>query len=144
MTPSLSGRLQTRVLVLAVVGGLWTLAVTPVLPGGGDLGPRYRATFAVLLVVVVLGLAWELLYHGLQQFRWEKDWPLLLALVVGVPEGVAAYAVVRSGLVPGTGDVGGAAFLVHFATTWLVVWLFLSGPVRVPFVRWRFRGGRFV
>ena len=57
---------------------------------------------------------------------------------------MTAYAVVRTGLVPGTGGVDGAAFLVHFATTWLVVWLFLSGPVRVPFVRWRFRGGRFV
>ena len=28
-------------------------------------------------------------YHLLQQFRWEKDWPTLFALLVGVPEGLA-------------------------------------------------------
>ena len=27
---------------------------------------------------------------------------------------------------------------------WFVVWLVANGPMRVPFLRWRFRGGRLV
>ncbi len=36
------------------------------------------------------------------------------------------------------------AFLLQFVTTWLVLWLTVNGPMRVPFVHWRFRGGRLV
>ena len=35
-------------------------------------------------------------------------------------------------------------FLVQFLTTWLLVWLVANGPMRVPFVHWRFRGGRLI
>ena len=34
MLPTLSGRIQTRIFLLVVVGGLWTLIITPVLPTG--------------------------------------------------------------------------------------------------------------
>ena len=40
--------------------------------------------------------------------------------------------------------VGVGTFAVHFATTWLAIFLFLQGPMRVPFLRWRFRGGRIL
>lgn len=145
MVPTLAGRLQTRIAVLAVVGGLWTLLVTPVLPGlDGSLGGRYRAAFAVLVAVVVLGLGWELLYHLLQQFRWEKDWPTLFGLVTAVPEGVVVWLLLRAGAVPGAAGVPGPAFLLQFVPAWLLVWLTVNGPMRVPFVRWRFRGGKLV
>ena len=38
----------------------------------------------------------------------------------------------------------GWAFAVHFGAVWLAVWLVANGPMRVPFLRWRFRGGRLV
>jgi len=31
---------------------------------------------------------------------------------------------------------------VHFAFEWVSAVVFLNGPMRVPFLRWRFRGGR--
>jgi hypothetical protein len=34
MVPTLYGRIQTRIVLLAVVGGLWTLIITPLLPTG--------------------------------------------------------------------------------------------------------------
>ncbi len=144
MTPTYLGRIQTRFFLLAVVGGLWTLAITPLLPGGGALGDRYQATFTALAVVFVVGIGWEALYHFLQQFRWEKDWPILFGLLEGVPEGIVAWLVLRSGVVAGDPAVDGAAFAIHFGTTWLVTWLFVIGPMRVPFLRWRFRGGRLI
>jgi hypothetical protein len=42
------------------------------------------------------------------------------------------------------GSVGGAAFLIQFIPGWLRVWLVADGPMRVPFIRWRFQGGRLV
>ena len=138
MTPTLFGRLQTRVVVTLVVGGLWTLLVTPILPGGA--AGRFGMTFLILATVAGLGVGWELVYHGLQQFRWEKDWPTMLGLVTALNEGVAVWLVLNLA----DRDVPGSAFLVHLVTTWLVIWIFVSGPIRVLFPRWRFRGGRFV
>lgn len=145
MLPTLNGRIQTRILVSLVVGGLWTLLITPLLPVPGGLADAYATTFTVLLAVTVLGVGWELLYHLLQQFRWEKDWPTLFGLVTAVNEGLLVWLLLAYGAVPGIdGPVPLAAFLIQFVTTWLVIWLVVNGPMRVPFVHWRFRGGRLI
>ena len=145
MLPTLNGRLQTRIFLLVVVGGLWTLVLTPVLPIAAPLGTAYRATYLVLLSVLVLGLVWELVYHFIQQFRWEKDWPTFFGLVTAINEGLVAWLVVRSGAVPGLPfPVPTGVFLIQFLTTWILVWLIANGPMRVPFVHWRFRGGRLI
>lgn len=144
MVPTLAGRLQTRVFMLATVGVVLTLLVTPLVPTSAGLGAAYRATFGVLLAVAVLGLGWELVYHGFQQFRWEKDWPTLFGLVTGANEGLLVWLVARGGAVPGGDSVDGAVFLTHFLVVWIGVWLCVNGPMRVPFLRWRFRGGRLL
>jgi len=143
VVPTLLGRVQTRLFLLLVVGGAVTAAVTPLLPAAGPLGARYQATYAVLVSVAVLGVGWELLYQLLMQWRWEKDWPTLFGLLTLVPEGLLVWAVAVRRVLPGlVGPVPTAAFAVHFVSVWLVVWLAANGPMRVPFVRWRFRGGR--
>jgi hypothetical protein len=144
MLPTLNGRLQTRVFLLVVVGAIWTLLITPVLPGVTNLREGYRSTFIVLITVLVLGIGWELVYHFLQQFRWEKDWPTFFGLITAINEGLLVWILITAGVVPGSPDVSPAAFLIDFITLWLVVWLVANGPMRVPFVRWRFRGGRLI
>lgn len=139
MLPTLNGRIQTRVLVLLVVGGLWTLLISPL------VGQPYGVTFVVLLAVIVLGVGWELLYHLIQQFRWEKDWPTLFGLLTAVNEGALLWLLISVGAVPGLPrEVPLGAFLVQFLSTWIIVWLVVNGPMRVPFVHWRFRGGRLI
>jgi hypothetical protein len=133
MVPVLLGRLHTRLFLLVVIGSVVTALITPLLPLDGPLSERYRSTFLVLAAVAVLGVGWELLYHLLMQFRWEKDWPSLFGLLTAVPEGLLIWALLR----PPPG-----AFLLHFGTVWLAVWLVANGPMRVPFLRWRFHGGR--
>lgn len=145
MVPTLNGRIQTRIFLLAVVGGLITLIIVPVLPGSAPLGDKYRNAFLVLLSVAVIGVLWECLYHLLMQWRWEKDWPTLFGLVEGIPEGVLIWVLLGAGAIPGiVGKVSGADFLIQFVLVWLGVWLAANGPMRVPFIRWRFRGGRLV
>ena len=145
MVPTLFGRVQTRIFLLAVVGGLVTLAITPALPLPGTTGEQYRITFIVLATVAVLGVLWEIVYHVLMQWRWEKDWPTLFALITCVPEGVLVWALLRAGVVPGiAAPPPVAAYVIHFVSVWLAVWLVAQGPMRVPFIRWRFHGGRIL
>ncbi len=139
MLPTLNGRIQTRVFVLTVVGGAWTLLITPV------IGISYATAFVVLLAMIVLGIGWEFGYHVIQQFRWEKDWPTLFGLITAINEGALVWLLLELHAVPGISEeVSFGAFLVQFLSTWILVWLVVNGPMRVPFIRWRFRGGRLV
>lgn len=145
MTPTFAGRIQTRIFLIVVIGSIWTAGIGPVLPrpAGARLADVYAGAFQVLLVVLVAGLGWEVIYHGLQQFRWEKDWPTFFGFLTGLNEGALAWYLVV-GLEVTTVATPTSTFVVHFATTWLVTWLWANGPMRVFFIRWRFRGGRIV
>lgn len=140
MTPTLSGRLQTRVFVTVFIGIPWTVLLALVLPGAA-----LRDLLLVVGAMGVLGLLWELAYQWLMGFRWEKDWPSLLGLLTGVNEGLLLGIVAALGLLPGL-EVGPPLwlFLVHFTSVWLIIWLWLQGPMKVFDPRWRFRGGRLI
>ncbi|MCP3909651.1 MAG: hypothetical protein GY713_01740 [Actinomycetia bacterium] len=142
MTPTLAGRLQTRLVLLAVVGSLWTLAAVPLFTDG-PLASGYRSGFTALVVVAVVGLGWELAYHLIQQFRWDKDWPTLLGLLVGLPEGFVAYRLLDIGMPWAIAPIDPVTFTWLFGTTWMIIWAVASGPLPIVAVRWRFRGGRF-
>ena len=150
MLPTLNGRLQTRIFMLVVFGGLITLVITPILPGPfGFDGESYKTTYLILATVLVLGIIWELIYHGIQQFRWEKDWPTMFGLITALNEGALVWLLLELGWIPGIdGENPPAsvfwAFFIMFSVIWLVVWLWTNGPMRVPFIRWRFFGGRIV
>jgi hypothetical protein len=144
MLPTLNGRLQTRIFMLVVFGGLITLVLTPILPGD----PDYRTTYLILAAVLVLGVLWELVYHAIQQLRWEKDWPTMFGLITALNEGALVWLLLDLELVPGIDypydGVPFWAFFIDFSVIWLVIWIWTNGPMRVPFIRWRFFGGRII
>ena len=147
MLPTLNGRIQTRVLGLGIIGFFVALVITPVLPTGDlSLTQSYRVTLSVLLAVVLVGVPWELLYHGLQQFRWEKDWPTLFGLLTAFSEGIVVWLLVHYTTIVVPEDLRPSltAYLIQFIITWLAFWLVVNGPMRVLFHRWRFAGGRFI
>lgn len=144
MTPILVGRWETRAFVLLTVGVVWTLLVTPFLPGTGGAPLRvvYGITFQSLLIVLVAGFVWDAIYQELMYLRWEKDWPFLFGFLNGINEGITTWLLL--GVFRQSGGVPGSAFLVHFCTTWIVTVLFVNSFMRVLFPRWRFRGGMLV
>ena len=144
MTPTLWGRVQTRWIMIATVGVAWTLLVGPMLPMAGPTAGVYRAGAAALLLTAVVGTLWELIYHGLQQFRWDKDWPTGLGLVLGVSEGVVVYQLLARDIPWSVDGLAVGPFAWQFATVWIAIWAAVNGPVRVLFPRWRFAGGRFL
>ena len=144
MLPTLNGRIQTRIFMLATWGVLITLVLTPILPGD----PDYRTTFLILLAVTVLGVISELIYHGIMQFRWEKDWPTFFGFITCLNEGALILVLLKLNLVPGLGvdgeDVSTAAFLILFLVIWMTIWVWTNGPMRIFNIHWRFFGGRIV
>ena len=143
MVPTLPGRIQTRIFLLGTVGVIVTALITPVLGIPGSLGAQYKMTYLILATVLVLGVVWELLYHLLMQWRWEKDWPSLFSLVTAVPEGILVWILLAAHAVPGISTPPPlSAYLIDFIVIWVCAWLVGQGPMRVPFIRWRFHGGR--
>jgi hypothetical protein len=164
MTPTLDGRLQTRLFLSITVGVLWTAVIVPFLPepAGVSLGMSYDMAFGSLLVMTVYGLVWEHLYHALQQMRWDKDWPSVFALLSVLVEAPLVWvldflfpimSMSGSGMQmsgpmgpmsssPGLPSPYFPGFAIHVGTTWVLMWLFSQGLMRVICIRWRFEGGR--
>lgn len=137
MTPTLSGRIQTRLVLLALIGVPGTFLIVPLLPG--VVG--YADALPALAMIAGLGVGWELVYHGLQQLRWDKDWPSILALLSGIVEGVLGYPVVA---VLGFAPDSVLAYALYFGSIWFTVWMVEQGPLRVLAPRWRYTGGRLL
>ncbi len=133
MTPTLIGRWQSRVMILGTVGVLVTLFFGAAI---GDVG----TPLAVLLLVVVLGLGWDVLYTFLQRLRWDQDWPPLLVLLSGIWEALVAWVLIP--LIPGFPRPLAAHFVLHYALVWLAMYAMLFGGMRILFPHWRFNGGR--
>jgi hypothetical protein len=152
MLPTLNGRIQTRIFLLATIGSLVTLIMAAILPAGGaPLRIKYQDAFVVLAAVAVLGIVWECIYHFLMQWRWEKDWPTFFGFITFLNEGIVVYLLARNGVIPGIYGRGADVplvpfwfFWLDFLAVWIVVWLVANGPMRVPFLHWRFFGGRLV
>lgn len=144
MSLSLEGRLLTRVLLLFIVGLPWIGAITPLLnrppfvPQAAPLSTTYYTNYLVLAVVLCASLVWELAYHIYTQTRWDRDWPSLLALLVGVGEGWVGWLLCADllGL-----PISAAPYAAMFGGLWLLMWAIVQGPLRVVSPRWRFGGG---
>jgi hypothetical protein len=139
MTMTLYGRWQTRLLLLWTAGLLLTLLFGLAY---GDTG----TPLALLLYVTLLGLGWDMLYHYLQGFRWEGDWPPLFQLIGGLAEGLLLWALVRTlpGGLPGVNlALTAGQFAAHYLTVLLVTLALMLGPVKLLFPRWRYHGGQW-
>ena len=137
-TPVIMGRWQTRVVLLAILGSI----VAAIFAGArSDEG-----FFIVLGYVVLFGIGWDVLYIGLQRVRWDRDWPTSFQLAAGIAEGVMVFLLLEFVGLPGIdkGAVGIGIFAAHYGVTWLVVFLWSQGPMRLTTPYWRYNGGRLV
>jgi hypothetical protein len=136
MTPTLFGRWQTRLATLATLGVVVTVIFALIL--------RDARVFAVLAYVFLFGVVWDLLWIGLQQFRWDRDWPAAFQIGTAIVEGVWLYTLIASVGLPliARGSIGGGIFAAQYGLVWLVTFIWVQGPMRSLFPRWRYNGGR--
>jgi hypothetical protein len=140
MTPTLYGRWQTRLLLLATVGILITLPFYL-----GIVGPGFNPVFLwILLYVALFGLAWDVLYNYIQKFRWDRDWPGALQLLSGIWEGIFLALLVKLiGLPNVSRGLPLQWFFIHYSLVWLSIYLASQSLMRALFPRWRFKGGQW-
>ena len=142
MTPTLRGRWQTRIATLGTLGAI----VTAIFAAGFYDEYSPGAFFAVLGYVIGFGVVWDVLYIALQRLRWDRDWPAAFQVLNGVTEGVFLYSIVSLGGLPGleVGSIPLWLFVLHYGLVWLIVFIWVQGPMRALLPRWRFNGGRIV
>lgn len=142
MLPTLFGRWQTRLFLLATVGVVFTLPFYFGLGGhGGDV-----SFFLVVLYVAIFGIFWDILYDYLQKFLWDHDWPGILQLAAGIVEGLFLVLLITTVGLPGIdGDsFDGGIFIAHYGLVWLSIYLSAWVLMRLLFTSWRFRGGEWI
>jgi hypothetical protein len=133
MTPILTGRWQTRLLLMVIVGSLVTVLF-------GVLYPYFVTVFIILGLALVVGLALDVAWNAVQSRRWDHDWPPLYHFISGVVEGVILWLVVML-LFP---DLPFWKFLLHYAAVWIAIFAVMWGPMKVFFLKWRYEGGRWL
>lgn len=146
MTPSLFGRIQSRIILVLGIGWPLSLLLALVLPRPAE-DTTYRQMLTVFLAAVlitaIVGVVWEFVYHGLQQFRWEKDWPTVFGVLTIFNEGLVVYFLLRFGIPWDFGEIPLKTFIPMFLIVWAAVWIIANGPLQIVTLRWRYRGGRF-
>ncbi|MBF2066169.1 MAG: hypothetical protein IGS39_17390 [Calothrix sp. C42_A2020_038] len=143
MTPTLFGRWQTRLLLMATVGVFVSLPFAIGIIG--DAGPIY---FWILVYVAIFGIIWDVVYDQIQKYRWDRDWPAAYQLIAGIWEMIFVFCGVKLfGFLPipiPKDALNPIIFLLHYSTVWLAVFIASQSLMRIIFVRWRFRGGQWL
>ncbi len=142
MTPTLFGRWQTRIFLLATVGVLVTLPFYY-----GILGTQFKLVyFWILFYVGLFGLGWDVLYDFLQKLMWDRDWPGIFQLFAGIFEGVFLGLLLTIFSLPNipASDFDLLTFIKHYSFVWIAVYLSSWVVMRLLFPRWRFRGGEWI
>ncbi|MEM7539351.1 MAG: hypothetical protein AAF639_44755 [Chloroflexota bacterium] len=149
MTPTLYGRWQTRILLLATVGFMISIFL-----GWQYDTYEYSVLIILLLYVMGFGVAWDIVYDYIQTFRWDHDWPPMYQLFAGVWEAAFLWGLIQwkqfwefagfTGL-PGVPDeLTFGQFIFHYSWVWFFTFLMTQGPMRILSPRWRYRGGEWL
>jgi hypothetical protein len=138
MTPTLFGRIQTRLLLLATVGSFVTFfyGILAAILNQNFIG--FFIPFILLILVTVFGIGWDILYNFLQKFRWDRDWPPAFSFITAFIEMLPVM------LIALLLNVHPVLFLFHYWTVWWATFIMALGPMRIIFPRWRFRGGQWL
>jgi hypothetical protein len=141
MTPTLFGRWQTRLLLLATIGVLVSLPFSM-----GLIGPDASSVYLWILAYVAgFGILWDVLYIYLQRYRWDRDWPAAFQLLAGIWEGFFVYCgATLIGLPAIPKELPLNWFAIHYSLVWLAVFIASQSLMRLLFLRWRFRGGQWL
>jgi len=138
MTPTLLGRWQIRIFLLATVGLLISFLVAL------SIGGNYQVPLLALLYVLLLGLAWDVLYQVITSYRWDRDWPTCYQVAAGVIEGALVWALILTTKLPGIPEPPRfIVFLIQYGAIWLSIFLLTQGPLRIFWTNWRYQGGQW-
>jgi hypothetical protein len=149
LTPTFSGRIQTRLFLLIFIGIPVTLLFGWLWAGFVWDAALVRALLTVLVTLNAIGFILDPFYIWIQRSRWDRDWPFAYQFFFSWVEFGLTLLAVFFGLVPFMPDPSDmtAAFygmvVAHFASVFVPSFLFLLGPLQVLSLRWRYNAGQF-
>jgi len=136
MTPTLLGRWQIRLFLLATVGLAISLIVSLIV--------RNAVPLFALLDVLLFGLVWDVIYQFITSFRWDRDWPTCFQVAAGVIEGALVWGVILTKQLPGIAEPPPfIVYLIQYGAIWLSIFVLTQGPLRVIWLKWRYQGGQW-
>ena len=154
MTPTLLGRIQTRILLFIVFGLPITLLFSIYL-SDWVVPPTNVMPFLVLATLLIVGLILDPVYIYLQRFRWDHDWPFAFQFFFSIIEFLIVLLIVWTDILPylpasyivdTSGQLNWNAILTftsHFLLVFIPSFISLLGFVQIFMVRWRFKGGEW-
>lgn len=143
MTLTLRGRLETRLLLGMFIGLPCGVCVACAWRWGTEPAKAASPACFAVLVMIVLGLCWEPVYHAISTARPDQDWPALFALCAIAIEAVPLWFVLHGLGWNGGGEPLGC-FLASVGAAGAAMWLVAQGPLRVLLLRWRLTGGQCI
>ena len=136
MTPTLLGRWQIRIFLLATVGLAISLIVSGIV--------RNPMPLFALLYVLVFGLVWDVIYQFFTLLRWDRDWPTCFQVGAGVIEGLLVWGLILTKKLAGIPEPPPfIVFLIQYGAIWLSIFVLTQGPLRVIWLKWRYQGGQW-
>ncbi|TPQ51884.1 hypothetical protein C2U72_06165 [Prosthecomicrobium hirschii] len=160
MTPTLFGRLQTRLALYLLIGLPVTLVIA--FRASGWSWPPAAEPCWFIATLFALGLVLEPVYFQMQRFRWDQDWPFAFFAFFSVMEFLAVYAAMRLDWLPylpaclqsrldparqvlvcQLPSLTLAEAAAHFALVFVPMLIALLAGLQIFMVRWRYRGGQF-
>ena len=136
MTPTLFGRWQTRIFLLATIG---VIVSWPFYYDEGEM-----VYFWILLYVGIFGLFWDILYNYLQGFLWDHDWPGAIQFFACIAEGIILGSACKFVGLPHIELFDLVDFMIHYSLVSAIAFLSSWVVMRLLFPRWRFKGGTWI
>lgn len=160
MLPTLLGRLQTRLLLIFCIGfpvtGLYSVWLAnrasiigraPWIKSLGKVAYDIRPV-QILCLLLLLGVLLDVIYIGLQKFRWDRDWPFVFQFFTLIGEFAIVIALIRLDVFPfmpawWIKPNEYPYFILHFALVFIPSFVALLGFIQIFMVRWRYNGGEW-
>lgn len=136
MTPTLLGRWQSRFFLMGTIGLIVTFFFMAAFQ---SIAPLF-----LLILVMVVGFGWDVIYTMIQKWRWDHDWPPAYQFGAAFWEMIVVAALVYgAGLLPGP-PPNPIQFLAHYWFVWWAVFVGSQSIMRLIFPRWRYNGGQWI
>lgn len=142
MTPTLIGRWQSRIFLLATIGVLVSLPFALI----DGIKNFHAVYFWVLLYVGIFGVAWDILYTYLQKFLWDHDWPGAIQLITAIFEAIFLALMIHYVGLPHIprNNFNWVNYAIHYSVVWIFVYAASWIVMRLLFPRARYRGGAWI
>lgn len=141
MTPSLLGRIQSRLIFGVVSGTFFGLILSQVFDAS------IMNIIYTLFLVLAIGSVLDLGYNKMQKKRWDQDWPPIYFLLAAALEFVISTVVLKLS----SGNLGivqlqysGEVFGWHFWLTWVGMMLLMFQLCHIFDPEYRYNGGKLL